>query len=796
MKHLLFTLLVLVFAVPNIAQAAITADLTASRVTGTAPLYVFFDATGTTHSTLTSPWRDLLFNFDFDDLDGGSVWTNTGYSKNQAWGSTAAHVFLTAGTYVVEVTIEDPDGDTTTATVQVVVTSGDTTWATTNTVCVSTSGTFTGCPSGATQIASSDSDAQILTYGAQSRRILFRGGETFTHNASTKMTGQYPLHIGAYGTGRAIFNATSAIVKFGDYNDGSSSLHAADIRITDIYFDGNNTTEGMYTDGVVSNLLVMGNKFRNVEAGIKINRSVLNQVTSGHIMFHKIGIFGNDIADIFPGSGNYSIFAAAREMAIVDNILATTLTGEPTFRIQHWDRGVLQHNKMTGDQHATKSVVKFHSCKWVESYQPCSGEYSEYIVISDNQFYGKGNGSWIVEISPQTDTATDERIRRITYERNYHETSACTPTCSNYTSQGVAFHAGDSVLRDSIFNMTGGRYMDGIQVSKRPNDFAWPPDVTNVHVYNNTFYTGTLVEDDFWGVDYSTPAFSGSVAQNNLMYTLGGYTNQGVAKDMETSGGNIDETGNGTPFIVATPSVPAEFELVSGPITNSNESLSYLGYDQTRRPNFTEVGAWSEGGALPTVDTPTISPNGGTFTSAPSSDITLNIASVVEDAICYTTDGSTPAWNGTICTTGTKYTATFNVSTTKTVKTKGFLVDYNDSAVASAVFTLDFIDADVVTFDNGTGSYETSVTVTLSTVTPATYTIYYGLNSDPVTTEYTTPLLINVDGTVIHAYTAKAGYDDSAETQATYTITEAAPPPSSGVRNTRAHSVDDKRRRD
>lgn len=90
------------------------------------------------------------------------------------------------------------------------------------------------------------------------------------------------------------------------------------------------------------------------------------------------------------------------------------------------------------------------------------------------------------------------------------------------------------------------------------------------------------------------------------------------------------------------------------------------------------------------VATPTISPNGGTF-SAPVS-VTLSTATAGA-AIRYTTDGTTPT-----STTGTLYGGAFTVSATSTVKAVAYKSAMTDSATASAVFTIN-----VTPPANGTG---------------------------------------------------------------------------------------------
>ncbi|KKW13561.1 MAG: hypothetical protein UY53_C0011G0026, partial [Parcubacteria group bacterium GW2011_GWA2_50_10] len=108
-------------------------------------------------------------------------------------------------------------------------------------------------------------------------------------------------------------------------------------------------------------------------------------------------------------------------------------------------------------------------------------------------------------------------------------------------------------------------------------------------------------------------------------------------------------------------------------------------YPQVRVVSQMELINWMRNpvplGVMPVqrVATPTISPNGGTF----SGNVTVTISTATAGAdIRYTIDGSTPTMDSPV------YTGPFTLSSTATVKAFATLVEMNSSAVATANFTV------------------------------------------------------------------------------------------------------------
>jgi pimeloyl-ACP methyl ester carboxylesterase len=105
--------------------------------------------------------------------------------------------------------------------------------------------------------------------------------------------------------------------------------------------------------------------------------------------------------------------------------------------------------------------------------------------------------------------------------------------------------------------------------------------------------------------------------------------------------------------------------------------ISFSNNDSDENPfNFSIAGTVT---TLPTVATPTISPNGGSY----SGSVQVTLACSTSGAfIYYTTDGNDPT------TSSTSYEGPFTLTTSVAVKAKAFESGYNPSATASANFTI------------------------------------------------------------------------------------------------------------
>ena len=167
---------------------------------------------------------------------------------------------------------------------------------------------------------------------------------------------------------------------------------------------------------------------------------------------------------------------------------------------------------------------------------------------------------------------------------------------------------------------------------------------------------------------------------------------------------------------------------------------------------------------MPTVATPVIFPNGGTFVR--SVKVTLSCPTGGA-TIYYTTDGTEPT------TASTRYRKKFKVRGAGNTIVKAIAVKsgFINSAVATATFTRQPVATPMISPNGGT--FTGSVQVTLSDVTPTAKIYYTTDGSDPTTgsTRYKTPFTLTGLGTkTVKAKAVKKGYDDSAISSATFIL--------------------------
>ena len=251
-------------------------------------------------------------------------------------------------------------------------------------------------------------------------------------------------------------------------------------------------------------------------------------------------------------------------------------------------------------------------------------------------------------------------------------------------------------------------------------------------------------------VPAATPTFSPAA---------GTYTSsQSVAVSSATSGATIYYTTNGS-----TPTIFSSSVASGGTIAvASSETIKAMaiatGY------NNSAVASASYTIQVPAA-TPTFSPTAGTYTTAQT--VTLS-SSTSGATIYYTTDGSTPTTGSSSTTSG----GTVMVAQSETLKAMAVASGYNNSALASASYTIQ-VPAATPTFSPAAGTYASSQTVTLSSATTGA-TIFYttdGATPTTISSSVTSGGTITVAASeTLKAIATATGFNNSAVASASYTI--------------------------
>ncbi|HVU33657.1 MAG TPA: chitobiase/beta-hexosaminidase C-terminal domain-containing protein [Opitutaceae bacterium] len=241
------------------------------------------------------------------------------------------------------------------------------------------------------------------------------------------------------------------------------------------------------------------------------------------------------------------------------------------------------------------------------------------------------------------------------------------------------FHFSGAIQGALVYNNTvyiGSGLPESVIIFNFKNWSGWPDGTT---FYNN------IIANYSTGASYYFGSSTNNVVDYNVFYNPNGAASgepsdaHKLASDPKLaapgSGGNGWSTVDGYKLLTGSPA------LTSGRVVSSNGGRDYWGnsVSSTTAPNR---GAYN-GAAVsppPQTATPTFSPDGGTYTSAPSVTISCGTSGA---SIRYTTDGSTPT-----STSGTVYSGPISITGTATLQAIAYASGDADSAVASTSFTL------------------------------------------------------------------------------------------------------------
>ncbi|WP_022980946.1 PKD domain-containing protein [Ideonella sp. B508-1] len=405
---------------PVTPTGPVVAAIAASRVSGTAPLAVQFDATGTTTTLGLDTFRQLNYSFNFGD-DRGLTWAVSGLPKNtETDGPIAAHVFDVAGSYIVQVTATDPvSGNQSSAKVTVTVNSPDSIYSGTQTVCVSGAGHYTGCPTGAAKTTSLPTGT-----GWNGKRVLLARGESF--GDISIQDGNAGVQVGSFGSGAlpmvssvgigserpqtANFATDITVMDLAVANEVTQSL-GKQVLLYRLDLTSASDNHGIYTGGM--SYWAQSDPYRVVP-------------TSAFYYAQQIFLVENKVTGSFNDAG-YNFFGDGSQFAMLGNVMG--VSKYHTARFTKLRKAIVAHNELKGINPAgIYHSLKLHSgglTPYTDAYVD-DAWYSEQVVVSHNLFGNAADtNQWTVAICPENDSSA-EGIQNVLVQSNTFVRNAST----------------------------------------------------------------------------------------------------------------------------------------------------------------------------------------------------------------------------------------------------------------------------------------------------------------------------------------------------------------------------------
>ncbi|CAM1372948.1 T9SS type A sorting domain-containing protein [Tenacibaculum xiamenense] len=427
-----YLLIILIFGCLNL-KGQINLEINASSVSGTAPLYVFFDAT---ESSGLQDGTDLI-NTDFSwNFDSTGLVQETTISK--AKGMVSGFVFEEPGNYTVECTARDPEGNIETETIQISVLpfSGITYY-------VSENGNDNN--DGLTEDTAWQTANHAFQQLTTNTRILFERGGIFP-NITESLNNLHggSMIIGAYGEGELpVLQANENWVVFIDNSEG--------IALVDLHLEINNAFATGCLDVQNNSTDILGLR---VEMEGATGRTIYQDESS------LLGIFNcylHDTGVIGVFSGDSSQFSFVNN--IIDNLIGAPQP-EHGMRIQGGEKQFIAHNTLSRIND-TKTAITIR------------GDGQRHVVIYKNKI------DRILEVNPENASATDA-ISLVTIEGNYigHSINYVGQDFQNAFS-AINIEATQVAIRNNIID----GHTNAVRVHNDGNGVV-SGDVT---VYHNTF---------------------------------------------------------------------------------------------------------------------------------------------------------------------------------------------------------------------------------------------------------------------------------------------------------------------
>jgi hypothetical protein len=330
---------------------------------------------------------------------------------------------------------------------------------------------------------------------------------------------------------------------------------ANDLRIADLNMDGAQTTtpagncvliSGALTG--MSQLSILNNTMGGATVPIQFQGGGVQSTLWDQIFVVGNVITGYGRVDVADG---YGMYLTGTRLAIMGNWIDNP-NGTHLIRITETQKAVIQHNTLLRCV-STRDQLKLHASPF-----GTTGRSTQYVSLSDNR--NDSTGNLIITIGPE-DAISDERVKDVVIERNYHTVGAAGNTADQIWASNVT-------VRNELIDMSNGSNTQFcVAIARRGIE----PAADTVKVYNITCYTAKAVPStQLHAVDVDASVTNVTV-KNVLAYApsainpslVGGAGAAGATKSnnsLDTNGGN----GDGTNGVKKTPSLDGALTSPSG----------------------------------------------------------------------------------------------------------------------------------------------------------------------------------------------------------------------------------------
>lgn len=514
-KHLVWIFAFLALPLSPL-YSQVNLQMQASRNSGTAPLYVFFDATTTLGLSDTNALVNADFHWDFDatNTDPDGDWESIK-------GMVAGHVFEEPGTYIVECSVTAPNGDTDTQSDTITVSPF---LGTTHYVAVAGNDSNDGLSSNTAWQSANHAFSQL----GPGERILFQRGDTFPNlDVQLNNLSGGRMMVGAFGSG-------DRPVLSGSLNETAVQLNfVEDMVFADLQLDVNTTNVGRSNFRIenCSNVLLL-----NLELTGASSMAIYSDESE------LVGAFDNYIHDF----GVLSTYSGDSERMswvgnIIDELIGTPAPGHG-IRIQGGEKQFLAYNELTHLTN-TKTAITIR------------GDGQRHVVLYRNKM------DRLLGVNPQN-SSTLAAISQVTIEGNYiGQNPDYTGTAWENSINGINIEATNIAIRNNVID----GYQNGIGVQHDFNGVlsGW------VDVYHNTYnWRPVSPSSGSSGRLVRVREVSNVNVKNNLITAPTSGDGEAVAYALTNT--NIVLDGN----VISTPS-EYDINLLPGSAADDNDVSNY-----------------------------------------------------------------------------------------------------------------------------------------------------------------------------------------------------------------------------